>query len=196
MRLRKFDSGDLTNAGKWKKGMSYSELRAAGLSTRKAATFLQIDESNARRWSKTDFENDAVKRRYSNKGRPTMLNSYQEQEVLRLASERRKEYGAVTLSHVAAFATLVATTTSPSHQWASDFMRRHGWRSISSVRRDPSEVRDTLVDEVKEFVIKVNKTRMDFALDPGQLWTFDETALISGGAARSTFVPRGLVVAL
>ena len=90
----------------------------------------------------------------------------------------------------------VATTVgdlaiSPSLQWASRFLHRHGWKSILSRRRDPSEVRDLMADEVRVFVDKVNRARKEYMLPPGQLWSFDETGIESGGVPRRTYVPPG-----
>ena len=57
-------------------------------------------------------------------------------------------------------------TFNPSPNWASKFMMKHGWHSIATHRRDPSEVRSTMHGEVDDHVELVNTTMKSFNLGP------------------------------
>ena len=78
--------------------------------------------------------------------------------------------------------------SSPSDSYIVKFWEKHGWKSRKACQRSPREMRGTMDQEVKDFILKVEHYIHQNNIPSANVFMMDETGLWNGNVCLRTYV--------
>ena len=180
---------DLTRNGKHHLQRQFIQAHEAGNSINAIMAKSPLPPTTTYRWMNIEMSPEAQAKRQQHFRRTLLLFDFEEREIIRMATELRKNHLAVTIEVTRALIEKAThgRISNCSNSSVSRFWKKHNWPSRRVQQRNQIEIRDSLPEEVSRFRNEVTEYVDQNNVPTSCIHVMDETGLWNGSVVSRTY---------